>query len=146
MSEVEPYTEEELRDIARFLAGDDEGRLLATIEAYKAEVEEARNAALEEVANYFECKAASHEAHATRDASGRWTNGPAMAADACLRDAARVRDLKVGPPEEPGSGVFKYISAQARSALAGRQPIAGALRVIKANADMRLKTTPTEKD
>jgi hypothetical protein len=60
MSEVKPYTEEELRGKVAYGCPDC-ARLLATIEAYKAEVEGARNAGLEEAANYAERREAMWE-------------------------------------------------------------------------------------
>jgi len=91
MSEVEPYTEEELRDKVAYGCPDC-ARLLATIEAYKAEVEGARNAALEEALRA--CSGVAIVANAATN--NIWQKGFRHGADMCATGVAALKTTPAG--------------------------------------------------
>ena len=107
MSEVGPLTDDDLKSVANYVAEQEEGlhglplvlgngtpinRLLATIEAYKAEVEGARNAALEEA--LLACSGVAIVANAATN--NIWQKGFRHGADMCATGVAALKTTPTG--------------------------------------------------
>ena len=60
---------------------------------------------IEMAAKWHEARAAEHSRYATREASGQWTNGPALSEDAHRRYAETLRALSPPPAEPTGTMV-----------------------------------------